>query len=114
MGRIAFEPLARRLQSGVSPMPIRTTRARGLFLIGVVGAAISTAAGCAQLKQADMVRTVPVALKEPREHKVLEWAIETSLARNRWVILEHSNQTYVAQFSEHGQICPKLHQDDVL
>jgi hypothetical protein len=83
-------------------MSTQTILGRRLFRIEAFGAVISTIIGCAQFKQADLVRSVPIALSEPRENQVLEWAIETSLARHRWVILQHSDHTYLAQFSEHS------------
>jgi hypothetical protein len=56
--------------------------------------------GCDQYRTATLVRSVPVALARPTETGTMEWAIEVSLAKRHWTVLEHSGNSYRARLSE--------------
>lgn len=80
-------------------------RALGLALLSLAVAGIG--AGCDQYRTAPLVRSAPVALSRPADPRTMEWAIEVSLARRHWTVLEHSGNSYVARLSE------RVHQVDV-
>ena len=74
---------------------------RGSAVITVSALLFLAASGCDH-RAAPMVRSVPIALAGPSDPKLLEGAIEMSLARRHWQIKEHQPGRYVAEYAEKG------------
>ncbi len=76
-------------------------RWRGGAVLALCTLVFLSASGCDHRAQ-PMVRSVPVALAGPSDPKLLEGAIEMSLARRHWQIKEHQPGKYVAEYAEKG------------
>src|SRR5580692_9828295 len=81
--------------------PSMTYRPRPLLALPLqILAVAGPNSGCDQYRTATLVRSVPVALARPTEAGTMEWAIEVSLAKRHWTVLEHSGNSYRARLSE--------------
>jgi hypothetical protein len=72
---------------------------RGWSALGVVCFIGLLAAGCDH-RGVPLNRAVPVEMTQPTDPKVMESAIEMSLARRHWTIKERAPGRYVAELAE--------------
>jgi hypothetical protein len=61
---------------------------------------IAVMVGCDQYRTAALQRDLPFALPRPVDVRAMESAIETSLAKRHWDLVEHRPWHYVARLSE--------------
>jgi hypothetical protein len=69
-------------------------------MVGFVCVAGLLVAGCDQYRTTELQRNYQVGLLQSHDMKIIESAIELSLAKRGWAILQHTGQRYVAELHE--------------
>jgi hypothetical protein len=84
----------------MSPQTIPSLRRAGAIV--TLAACVGLSAAACDHRAQPIANPVPVALGSPAETKMLEAAIEASLAHRKWAIKEHTPGRYAAEYTEQG------------